>query len=73
VRIGARSAGECLALLFESGEETSSGGPLGAEAGFSFFPAREYVLAMGGAVEALRGSQWARIVATLPFERERGQ
>lgn len=73
VRMSAGSAGRCLALLFESGEETSDGGPLGAEAGFSFFPARECVLAMGGAVEARRGSQWARIVATLPFKRERGQ
>ncbi len=56
-------------LVFESGEPNDEGKPIAADAGFAFFRSRQFVLAMGGAVDCARSERHARITATLPTAR----
>lgn len=54
-------------LTFCSGEPGKPVKPLAADAGFSFFRSRDFIVAMGGYVECERAEQYLRVTATLPL------
>ncbi|MGH2632979.1 MAG: sensor histidine kinase [Tepidiformaceae bacterium] len=62
------AAGEgTLVLRFGSGKEGRERVPVAADAGFGFFRARLFVLAMGGTVKCFRSQRHATISVTVPY------
>jgi signal transduction histidine kinase len=57
-------------LRFASGEPAANALPAGADAGFAFFRARHYVLALGGRVGWERSSGHALVDIALPCNRD---
>lgn len=66
VRLDARTGPDCVSLRFSSGAPGGAPRPVGADVGFGFFRARQYVLAVGGTVECDRGDRYLSIAVTLP-------
>jgi signal transduction histidine kinase len=69
VHLEASETPECVSLQFSSGEPGENGRQVAADAGFAFFWARQFVLALGGSVEVRRGERSAAIRVDLPLER----
>jgi len=67
VRLECSDAASELRLTFASGERGSEPKPIAADAGFSFFRARQVVMAMGGSVHCARTERFATITVALPL------
>jgi len=59
-----------VALAFVSGAATGRPASTAPDAGFSFYRSRQFVVAMGGAVDYSRGDHSATIRVVLPRRRE---
>ena len=68
VRLDWEPGSEAVVLRFASGEPQEGERPIGAEAGFSFFRARQLVLAMGGSVHSARAERYAAFTVALPLQ-----
>ncbi|MEX0782068.1 MAG: histidine kinase dimerization/phospho-acceptor domain-containing protein [Dehalococcoidia bacterium] len=66
VRLESDTGPDGVRLRFSSGSPGGSPRPMAADAGFAFFRARQYVLAVGGRVECHRGDRSVVISVTLP-------
>lgn len=66
VSLGFREASGRVFLTFSSGVPTGPEVPIGADAGFAFFRARQLVVAAGGSVDCGRASQYAELRVELP-------
>jgi signal transduction histidine kinase len=60
--------GNEIRLGFSSGEPGGDAKEIGADAGFSFFRSRLFVMAMGGALDWERSNRYFRMTAHLPLE-----
>lgn len=69
VAFAAASGPELMKLTFTSGTPSGAGRPVAADAGFSFFRSRQFILAMGGLVECNRSDRFAEICVGLPLPR----
>ena len=56
-----------LLIEFSSGEPSGEERPVAADAGFSFFWGRQYILAAGGSVHVLRRERFCSYTITLPL------
>lgn len=72
VRLEVAATGETVALRFVSGSPRDGNLPVGADAGFSFFRARQLVLAMGGSVHSARAERFATFTVVLPLRAPGG-
>lgn len=72
VRLEVTLDGETVALRFVSGSSRGGNRPVGADAGFSFFRARQLVLAMGGSVHSARAERFATFFVALPLRAPGG-
>jgi signal transduction histidine kinase len=68
VRLDWEPGAEAVVLRFASGEPREGQLPFGAEAGFSFFRARQLVIAMGGSVHSARAERYAAFTVALPLQ-----
>lgn len=66
VELVAKELGSEVALELASGRPGGEARPLAADAGFSFFRARQLVVAMGGSVHCERRERFARVGVILP-------
>lgn len=64
--------GEAAVLKFSSGAAGGDPRTIGADAGFSFFRARQLVLAMGGSVHSARAERYAAFTVALPLQANGG-
>jgi signal transduction histidine kinase len=67
VRFDTSLGADGLQLCFASGEPGSDEKPIAADAGFSFFRSRQFVIAMGGTVAWERSERFMRVTVTLPM------
>ncbi len=58
-----------VTLCFESGAPGGDARAIQSDAGFGFFRARQFVLAMGGSVNYARSERYARFMVKLPRKR----
>lgn len=72
VNVTFREAAGRVMLTFSSGVPTGPEVPIGADAGFAFFSARQLVVATGGSVDCRRTSQYAELRVELPRGGPRG-
>lgn len=63
---------EDVTLCFTSGQPCEASRPVSADAGFSFFRARQLVLAMGGSVHSARAERFATVTVALPLRAQGG-
>jgi signal transduction histidine kinase len=63
---------EGVTLCFTSGPPCEASRPVSADAGFSFFRARQLVLAMGGSVHSGRAERFATVTVVLPLGTQGG-
>lgn len=73
VRVKMEVLHAAVALHFESGVRGPDLRPIAADAGFSYFRARLFVLAMGGSVTCLRSERHATISVRIPYAPQRGK
>lgn len=73
VRLETQAMPDRVGLRFSSGTAPGDGRPIGADAGFAFFSARQYVLSAGGTVECCRGDGSAAFTVTLPRKPQVGE
>jgi len=66
VRLSCEVTAGSVRLVFGSGEPCPGDRPIAADAGFSFFHARQLVVAMGGSVHCDRADRSATITVALP-------
>lgn len=67
VHLEALRSGAVACLSFTSGRVAGPERPIAADAGFSFFRARQLVLAMGGSVHCRRAERFATFRVALPL------
>lgn len=72
VRLEWEPGSEAVVLRFASGEPREGQLPFGAEAGYSFFRARQLVIAMGGSVHSARAERYAAFTVALPLQATGG-
>lgn len=68
VRFEAAAGLARLTLSFGSGSPGGAAQPVRSDAGFAFFTARQYILALRGSVEVERAEQFAQLTVVLPGE-----
>ncbi|MBI5948739.1 MAG: HAMP domain-containing histidine kinase [Chloroflexi bacterium] len=56
-----------IRLQFESGTSGGDEKPIAADAGFSFFRSRQFILAMRGSVDWARSERYLRVTVSLPL------
>lgn len=72
VRLESEAGSEAVVLRFTSGEPGGDARAIGADAGFSFFRARQLVLAMAGSVHSARAERYATFTVALPLQATGG-
>lgn len=72
VRLRVMRDDEAVTLRFVSGSPRDGNRPVAADAGFSFFRARQLVLAMGGSVHSARAERFATFTVALPLRAPGG-
>ena len=66
VRFRSSAQPEVVLLEFSSGEPGGQSRPIAADAGFAFFHARQFILAIGGAVHVTRAERFVSATVTVP-------
>ena len=70
VRTSIAAAADQAEITFSSGGPPGSGQFFAADAGYGFFRARQFVIAMGGRVECRRAQGFALVKIKLPYSSE---
>ncbi len=70
VRTAITTEGDAAGITFSSGGPPGSGQMFGADAGYGFFRARQFIIAMGGRVECRRAQGFALVKIKLPYALE---
>jgi len=70
VKTAITTAGDAAEITFSSGGPARSGEAFRADAGYGFFRARQFIVAMGGRVECQRAKGFALVNIKLPYGLE---